>query len=94
MQHAAAGRADQSRDTLDSSVPTALDSPCLVSALPGIFSLRSLSKAFSTTNFLMRSKSQKKLEISIYIQTSRIWEYREFYSPVNVSQVTIELRAS
>ena len=55
----AAGRADQSRDTLDSSAPTALDSACLVSALLGIFSLRSLRIAFSTRNLFMRSKSQK-----------------------------------
>ena len=63
----AAGRADQSRDTLDSSVPTALDSPCLLSALLGIFSLRSLRIAFSTRNFFMRSKSQKKKRKFLYM---------------------------
>ena len=55
----AAGRADQSRDTLDSSAPTALDSPCLDSALLCIFSLRSLRIAFSTRNFLWEVNLKK-----------------------------------
>ena len=56
----AAGRADQSRDTLDSFTPTGLDSPCLVSALLGIFSLSRLRIAFSTRNFLWEVKLKKK----------------------------------
>ena len=56
----AVGRADQSRETLDSSTPTAVDSPCLVSALLGIFSLRSLRIAFSTRNLFMKVNLKKK----------------------------------
>ena len=47
------------RETLGSSAPTALDSPCLLSALLCMFTLKSLRTAFSTRNLFKRSKSQK-----------------------------------
>ena len=63
----AAGRADQSRETLGSSAPTALDSPYLLSALLCIFSLRSLGIAFSTRNLFKRSNCQKNGNFYILI---------------------------
>lgn len=60
-------RQSRSRETLGSSTPTALDSPCLLSALLCIFSLRSLRIAFSTRNLFKRSTSQKNGNFYILI---------------------------